>query len=155
MRAPQQGPVSDTMAERLTALSRAPATRAFKLGGSDANARGPGHPEESTHEIQGHEGQEPTPPLADLGLAEPWLELELNDRRLRAGAAEPIDRRRYLQAGDWILLIDDRWLLPLLAPPEEYLLGASTSTSTSTSTGASTGTPPDTAATQGGALGAD
>ncbi|MBK5969067.1 MULTISPECIES: hypothetical protein [Thiorhodovibrio] len=105
MHGPLQGRINDTMAERLAALLRAPATRAFGVGNSDAG-----------------DARDAPAALADLGLADPWLELDLNDIHLRAGAAEPIDRRRYLQAGNDILLIDDRWLLPLLTPPEDYLL---------------------------------
>lgn len=103
MRAPLQGPVTERMSERLQALLRAPVTRAFALDGGDA----PG-----------------APALDDLGLAEPWLVIDLGRIRLRAGGAEPLQRRRYLQVGDEILLIDDRWLLPLLAPPKDYIAGA-------------------------------
>ena len=99
LRAPQQGPVTPAMSERIDALLRAPVSPAFTLSGREAR----------------------TAKLAELGLDNPWFVLELNDRRLDAGSAEPIDRRRYLRAGHDILLIDDRWLLPLLAAPAAYL----------------------------------
>lgn len=104
MRAPLQGAVSASMQERLDALLRAPVSLALALPA----APGQGASERSAL-------------LADLGLDYPWLELELNTKRLSAGAAEPIDRRRYLRVGDTVLLIDDRWLLPLLGAPEDYL----------------------------------
>jgi hypothetical protein len=109
MRAPLQGRVKDSMAERLNALLRAPVARAFA---NDALGR---------EENERHALRLAPEELADLGLADPWLELDLNEVRLRAGSAEPINRRRYLQAGAEILLIDDRWLLPLLVPAEAYL----------------------------------
>ncbi|WPL19583.1 hypothetical protein Thiowin_04720 [Thiorhodovibrio winogradskyi] len=109
MRDPVQGKVTAIMSERLDALVRAPAAVVFKPPMAVDQAAGD---EAAEHQVS---------MLADMGLADPWLTLELNDLRLRAGAAEPIDRRRYLLAGDAVLLIDDRWLLPLLAAPADYL----------------------------------
>ncbi|EIC21980.1 hypothetical protein [Thiorhodovibrio frisius] len=115
MREPLQGKVTATMGERLDALLRAPATEAFKLPeAEDAAAKDATARDETTGDRASM--------LADLGLAAPWLELELNDLHLCAGAADPIDRRRYLLAGDAVVLIDDRWLLPLLAAPADYLI---------------------------------
>lgn len=111
LRAPLRGPVSEAMGERLAALLRAPASRVFELGENTSD---------NAHEQAAM--------LADLGLAKPWLELVFNQVHLSAGGAEPIDRRRYLKAGDAVLLIDDRWLLPLLVPPEDYLLDKDPST---------------------------
>lgn len=93
---PRQEPLSTTVKTRLDALVRAPARRAFTLAADD--------------EARAQQ-------LTDLGLAAPWLELAFNHQRLSAGAAEPIGRQRYLRVGDQILLLDDRWLLPLLALP--------------------------------------
>jgi hypothetical protein len=95
--APQSAAVSATLNQRLDALLRAPASRVLVLDGDDQAAK--------------------AQQLAGLGLAEPWLELAFDHIPLSAGGAEPIGRRRYLRAGEQILLIDDRWLLPLLTTP--------------------------------------
>lgn len=100
--APLRGAVGTNMSARLTALVRAPTRLAFALG----QFAGAGERDAL---------------LADLGLADPWLTLEFDQVRLSVGGAEPIERHRYLLAGEQVLLIDDRWLLPLLAAPEDFL----------------------------------
>ncbi|MBK1648173.1 hypothetical protein [Rhabdochromatium marinum] len=121
LRAPQRGPVTPAMSERIDALLRAPANPAFTL--SDLS---------DPTDLSGREAR--ATKLAELGLDNPWFVLELNDRRLDAGSAEPIDRRRYLRAGHDILLIDDRWLLPLLAAPAAYLSAPEPTGTTATPT---------------------
>lgn len=59
--------------------------------------------------------------LAQLGLAPPSIRLRLNDLDLLIGATEPIAEQRYVQVGDMLYLIDDRFLPRLLADPEDYL----------------------------------
>jgi hypothetical protein len=59
--------------------------------------------------------------LHQLGLDPPLISLHLDDLELRFGATEPVDERRYVQIGDMVHLIDDRYLPQLLASAEHYL----------------------------------
>jgi hypothetical protein len=58
---------------------------------------------------------------ARLGLADPDVRLRLNGLELRFGDTEPIDGRRYVQIGDLVHLIEDRFLPQLLAPATTFL----------------------------------
>jgi formamidopyrimidine-DNA glycosylase len=59
--------------------------------------------------------------LHQLGLDPPLISLHLDDLELRFGATEPVDERRYVQIGDMVHLIDDRYLPQLLASAEHYV----------------------------------
>jgi len=59
--------------------------------------------------------------LHQLGLDPPLIRLHLDDLELRFGATEPVDEHRYVQIGDLVHLIDDRYLPQLLASPEHYV----------------------------------
>ena len=59
--------------------------------------------------------------LHQLGLDPPLISLHLDDLELRFGATEPVDERRYVQIGDMVHLIDDRYLPQLLATAEHYV----------------------------------
>ena len=45
--------------------------------------------------------------LAELGLAPPKYEIEINDRLLRFGGIEPLEYERYVRVGDTIHLVSD------------------------------------------------
>lgn len=59
--------------------------------------------------------------LQQLGLEPPRIRLSLDGLELRFGTTEPIDDRRYVQIGEMVYLIDDRYLPLLLASAERYL----------------------------------
>ncbi len=59
--------------------------------------------------------------LAELGLERPPVRLRLDGLELRFGATEPIAERRYVQQGDTVHLIDDRYLPRLLTPTVELI----------------------------------
>jgi len=59
--------------------------------------------------------------LDRLGLAEPRIRLVLDGLVLRVGATEPVAELRYVQVGDLVHLIDDRFLPRLMKPALELL----------------------------------
>ena len=59
--------------------------------------------------------------LERLGLAAPEVRLRLDGLELRFGATEPIAELRYVQVGDIVHLVEDRFLPWLMAPVPDLL----------------------------------
>lgn len=59
--------------------------------------------------------------LAELGLERPPVRLRLDGLELRFGSTEPVADRRYVQQGDTVHLIDDRYLPRLLTPAADLI----------------------------------
>lgn len=59
--------------------------------------------------------------LAQYGLAEPRIRLRFDTLTLLFGDSEPLTHRRYVQQGDTVHLIDDRYYIHLVAADTDYL----------------------------------
>jgi len=59
--------------------------------------------------------------LTDMGLVPPQASLKINDRTFVIGDVEPIDKRRYVLAGDTVFLLDDRYQHFINAGPYNFI----------------------------------
>lgn len=94
MQEPIAAAADGTAIARLLAISEAPSRRALPVAAADLN---------------------------HLGLAAPAIRLVLDGVELRFGAHDPIEMDRYVQVGDLIHLIEDRFSAQLLAAPPAWV----------------------------------
>lgn len=59
--------------------------------------------------------------LAQLGLEPPLARLTFNEQEIRFGATEALDKRRYIQIGDSVYLIADRYQHLVNAEPTNFI----------------------------------
>lgn len=91
---PMAAPADAAAVARLLPIAAAPSRRALPVAAADLGA---------------------------LGLSAPAIRLLLDGVELRFGAHDPIDIDRYVQVGDLIHLIEDRFSAQLLAAPAAWL----------------------------------
>ena len=99
MREPLQRPARDEAVERLLAITRAPVR--FRHAAGDLDAK-------------------------KLGLDPPQATLQLDAFVLRFGTTDAIHGDRYVQTGDGIALVPDRFSALLFATPESEVAAAAT-----------------------------
>ncbi len=59
--------------------------------------------------------------LAELGFAEPFMKLVIDDQELLVGNNESISQRRYVKSGDWVYLVDSLAIFSLDRDPDMFL----------------------------------